>query len=665
MATTTAMLTVKCPLEPQLFVKSLRENGLGILKEIEQHITTTNCHHPSLKDLRFHGSLDGTSALLLASHFGELNWVKQIIDNWFVDVNSAAVYYPNPLSRNDDVNFEKIDSATALFVAAFNGHINVVRYLIEKGANLSAKTSSEKHLYYDGLSPLYGAVRHHHHRRGIQPDVTPIVRFLLQSGCDPNALPSDGSPIWMSPSCSLDVLKELIAHGLNLDQRNADGETLLNQWTNRSSFDGLSANEFLAFVQLLVEKGADVMSRDNNGFTPIFKAANRFSWNVVHFLMARSEMDRLEKIEALEMAAATILCEPLNQSEFERAFVYWRGALRLRQTETSPTIKIPLKLKSGRVGEWTTSAELELVIARPTEYEFQSFLVRLGICSSRSWGAVFTLRDAFLDCLRNLKEQGRLIDLLDVVWAMLETIHQYDSQNLKGLCIMTDDCVENLIWMLSQLEMGTPLLNADTFVLPFQVIIATDLFCPLESADRHMRALLLLVRFLASRPEILDGSIRRFVHQLLAQYSRNQHGRTTLLHLECQDEALHLPCIRLLLRGQANANAGDYDGNGPLHLLASQHGNVDVIGSAARLLLDIEGHPAHLDRVNRNRKTAAQLWIEINEMEAGLNALPEWLREPETVPKLSCLSASVVSLYKIPYDHMKLPSVLHPFVEMH
>jgi len=86
-----------------------------------------------------------------------------------------------------------------------------------------------------------------------------------------------------------------------LDQRNADGETLLNQWTNRSSFDGLSANEFFAFVQLLVEEGADVMARDNNGFTPIFKAANRFSWNVVHFLMARSEMGRLEKIEALEM----------------------------------------------------------------------------------------------------------------------------------------------------------------------------------------------------------------------------------------------------------------------------------------------------------------------------------------------------------------------------
>ena len=52
-------------------------------------------------------------------------------------------------------------------------------------------------------------------------------------------------------------------------------------------------------------------------------------------------------------------------------------------------------------------------------------------------------------------------------------------------------------------------------------------------------------------------------------------------------------------------------------------------------------------------------------MEAGLNALPEWLREPDAVPKLSCLSASVVSLYQIPYDHMKLPSVLHPFVEMH
>ena len=48
--------------------------------------------------------------------------------------------------------------ATPLFVASCNGHFQIVQYLVEKGANISARTSSEADSKFDGLSPLYEAV---------------------------------------------------------------------------------------------------------------------------------------------------------------------------------------------------------------------------------------------------------------------------------------------------------------------------------------------------------------------------------------------------------------------------------------------------------------------------------------------------------------------------
>jgi len=127
--------------------------------------------------------------------------------------------------------------------------------------------------------------------------------------------------------------------------------------------------------------------------------------------------------------------------------------------------------------------------------------------------------------------------------------------------------------------------------------------------------------------------------------------------LACKAENLNLAAVKLLLEAHADPNAGDWNGNGPLHLLAlKQHGNGGVIESVARLLLK---YGAHLDMVNRYKKTAAQIWKEKN----GSQDLPLWLREPGTVPKLQCLFARIICLNNIAFT--KLPEILHPFVKCH
>jgi len=163
--------------------------------------------------------------------------------------------------------------------------------------------------------------------------------------------------------------------------------------------------------------------------------------------------------------------------------------------------------------------------------------------------------------------------------------------------------------------------------------------------------------------------IAALIHHGLDLDLRDRSGRT-LLHIACQDGP-DLLTIQLLLQKGANPNAADVQGDVPLHILAAQqYGDGAAVDQAARLLLQ---YGAHVDRVNNNRKTAADLWIESNRMEAGEGDLeqvqvPDWCREPGYVPLLKCLSARAVCVNNIPYGEealRPLPAILRDFCDFH
>jgi len=339
--------------------------------------------------------------------------------------------------------------------------------------------------------------------------------------------------------------------------------------------------------------------------------------------------------------------------------------------------KTPLTLKSGQAGEWITSAELENVINHPEEYNYQSYLVRLRIYSKTSWRAVLDLyQDSFSHCITDLKNQGRLVDLFDLLWVTLETIRHFDYEpegvgsSIFDLRSMIDNVVKNLIRMLSKLKMDDPLLNAETFKLPLEVMIAANDFvvsdddynsCYCNSYyDPHMYLFLQFFDFLAGLPyKILTPDIRQSLRQLVLQNNLGENRRT-LLHMACEDcEAEDLPTIWLLLLSRANPNAADNDGNVPLHTLARQHGNGAVIQSAAHLLLN---YGTQLDRANDNGETAADVWIRHHQPEAGWNVPPGWCLKPVTVPNLTSLCARVVRAQNLPTN--ELPATLIALVEM-
>jgi len=227
--------------------------------------------------------------------------------------------------------------------------------------------------------------------------------------------------------CGADSIIELINHGLDLKLHDNIGGTLLHNVLGAIIPPYFAGENSLVIAKLLVDKGAELLARDNLGYTPILRAANftykRPSFALLDYLLELDGIGRMEKIDALELAGATILFRPKNAAHFPKAFDYWRRAHHLREMEKEASGASAEKIsgpKKGGTMEWTTLSQLVHVIQHPEEYKLQSLLVRMRIISGRSWKAVCSVLDL---CVSRLSESGiPFVEREGILLAVLNTI---------------------------------------------------------------------------------------------------------------------------------------------------------------------------------------------------------------------------------------------------
>jgi ankyrin repeat protein len=143
---------------------------------------------------------------------------------------------------------------TPLYGAALINSVEAVRILIEAGADVN--------IVYDGQTPIFTAVRNNN-AAGHN-----ILRVLIEAGADVNIADGRGgdgrgeTPIHSAIIYdNEDALRQLIAAGANVNVRRRDtGETPLHVAAKWRVWAGL--------VRILVDAGADVKARANNGQTP-------------------------------------------------------------------------------------------------------------------------------------------------------------------------------------------------------------------------------------------------------------------------------------------------------------------------------------------------------------------------------------------------------------
>lgn len=189
---------------------------------------------------------NGEIQLLTAAASGYEEFVKRILKT---SVNLEAV---------DTLHREK----TALSLAAWHGHVAIVRLLLEKGADIEAK-------WRGGRTPIFLATEEGHEE---------VIQLLLSKGAETEVKDDLGlTPLYHAiESKNEAVVRILVEGGANAETRGNMGQVPLLLAAEKGH---------VGIMQLLVEKGADLGVRDHMGMTPLSLATANGHQDMIHLLL--------------------------------------------------------------------------------------------------------------------------------------------------------------------------------------------------------------------------------------------------------------------------------------------------------------------------------------------------------------------------------------------
>ena len=164
-----------------------------------------------------------------------------------------------------DSSDESLNNEIALLHACEKGHLEIVKCLVETGADVNAKVG----LYNE--TALIIASKCGHFK---------MAKYLIENGAEVNARDkgNDTTLIKASFIGSIELLKCLLENGADV---NAKG-----LW-NRTPLFFSSENGYLEIVKFLVENGADVNAEDEYKQTPLILASLRGHFEIVKYLVEK------------------------------------------------------------------------------------------------------------------------------------------------------------------------------------------------------------------------------------------------------------------------------------------------------------------------------------------------------------------------------------------
>ena len=210
-------------------------------------------------------------------------------------------------------------STTPLIIAAMNGNEKVVEVLLNFGAKIDKKGTVIVDDYSrGGATALWCASCRDHYN---------IVKLLVENGADIN-LPTDDGSTPLRPPCvkgNFEIVQYLVEHGANVNAVNDDKETCLMiasykgqhkivpyllekgaspEYVNIFGTTALhesAESGHLTISKLLAESGVTISIKDNYGITPLMKAAINQKCRVVEYLSSLPECQNKDQIDALDL----------------------------------------------------------------------------------------------------------------------------------------------------------------------------------------------------------------------------------------------------------------------------------------------------------------------------------------------------------------------------
>lgn len=181
------------------------------------------------------------------------------------------------LNKGADINAQS-NQGTPLSLASFNGHIEIVEFLIEKGADINMRVEK------GGQTPLIAAIVGREE----------IAKLLVEKGADVNVKDNAGwSPLtWASATNRAEIAKLLIDKGAPINEKNNQGQTSLmfaSKWG------------YIEIVELLIDKKVEINMQMDDGWTALMDAIDSDQIEIAKLLIEKgADVNLKSKSRALE-----------------------------------------------------------------------------------------------------------------------------------------------------------------------------------------------------------------------------------------------------------------------------------------------------------------------------------------------------------------------------
>ncbi|CAF1580476.1 unnamed protein product, partial [Didymodactylos carnosus] len=241
--------------------------------------------------------------LILAAKHDHYEIVKLLLKKFNVNVEMEGVM---------QYDGKTVIGTTALWCAAASNHLNIVRLLVQYGANVNHHTRTHS-------TPL---------RAACFDGSIEIVKFLCDNGADVNSSNlGDGSNLMLaSYKGHLNVVDYLLQTGANPNLKGNYDATALHYACERGH---------LETVKLLLSKGA-ISTKNKDGLTPLMNAAIQPHPAIVEYLTKEHYSEVEECIEAYELLASTYCNDGTDNSE--KTYEYLTKAMHMRYADPSAPI---------------------------------------------------------------------------------------------------------------------------------------------------------------------------------------------------------------------------------------------------------------------------------------------------------------------------------------
>ncbi|KAK3923380.1 Protein fem-1-like protein C [Frankliniella fusca] len=593
---------------------------------------------------------DGCAPLFIACMRGHAEMVDYLIRFVGADVEQRGLY---EVAADRSVHF-----ATPLWCAAVSGRLNVIKVLVENGANVNAASDS-------GSTPVRSACFMTH---------MDIVKYLVENGADILKPNHNGGTCLINSVQSAPLCQYLLQHGAAVNVRDIQNKTALHYAIQEHRCETTA---------LLLDHGADPHACSRLNDDALRTACIKGAQVIFDLLRERVHYEPERLADAYELLGSTLLDE---HNDTQTALQHWRTALQIRLENGKDGMPIPKRPSMPPKETFNYAKEFEtledLNSLDVDAMRMQSLLICERVLGEQHKDTLFRLMyrgAAYADALR----YQRCIDL----WRRaLEVRIMKDSILIGDTCFTAQALVRLFVDLNEKLllihdgEREGKLPQFEDVASVFLMLAHPLIECrPLleihpinkrqqESYDRILRCITHLVYLLVktAKSEQDQHRVCSLVTDLIRYNPCSATTGDSLLHLcvsklntikssyFAEDNQVTLVVFpdfevtKVLLQCGAPVRATNKSRSTPLHVASNPY-NFD--NKLVKLLLD---HGAHLDQSNKSGERPS---VTIpNNKNNTINLV--------NYTTLRCLAAVVVCRYRIPY-HGQVPSTLENFMKLH